>query len=340
MNEETAPHDPAAAPQLLREEPLREESGGLGGWRLLALALFVLCAPLALFAGAVALDQALGAPGFSRDYLVRIELPPVGTEVGLPKVEGPLDSSRPLVVIDAGHGGHDPGARGDAHIEKDVTLALARALRDQLLAEGGFRVALTRDSDRFLMLEERSGIARRLKADLFISIHTDSAGDAAGSDSAQGATIYTLSARGSSEEAEKLAAAQNRADSVNGVPLAGTTGSVSAILVDLAQRHAAELSSEFAGLILREGQGRFAFRNPPVQSAAFVVLKSPDVPSVLYEAGYITNSADAARLASQGGREAFAGATAQAIRVFFARRSGAGETANAPVMVSASNPAP
>lgn len=302
------------------------------------MAGFVLCAPLALFAAAVALDQALGAPGFGGDYLVRIELPPVGTTPGLPTIEGPLDSSRPLVVIDAGHGGHDPGARGTAQTEKDVTLALAKALRDRLLADGGFRVALTRNSDRFLMLEERSTIARRLKADLFISIHTDSAGE--GGDSAQGATIYTLSERGSSEQAEKLAAAENRADTVNGVPLTATSSSVSAILVDLAQRHAAEMSGEFASLILREGQDRFAFRTPPVQSAAFVVLKSPDVPSVLYEAGYITNPADARRLTSADGRATFATATAQAIRVFFARRSTTGVVSQTPVTVSANSAAP
>jgi len=184
-----------------------------------------------------------------------------------------------------------------------------------LLADGTLRVALTRNTDRYLMLEERSGIARRMKADLFISIHAD----AADGHSARGATLYTLSTRGTNEEAERLAASENRADTVNGVPLASTSPQVSAILVDLAQRRTGELADSFARLILREGEGRMIFRDRPVQSAAFVVLKAPDVPSVLYEAGYITSPQDAAHLSSGKGREDFATTTAQAIRVYFAR---------------------
>ena len=168
----------------------------------------------------------------------------------------------------------------------------------------------------YLALEERSGIARRLKADLFLSIHADSAD----SDKASGATVYTLSARGSSEEATHIAASENRADSVNGVTLGATTNDVSAILVDLSQRRTGQLSDDFARVILREGQGRIVFRERPLQSAAFVVLKSPDLPSVLFEAGYISNGHDAQRLASPGGQRAFADMTAQAIRVYFARQ--------------------
>ena len=186
-----------------------------------------------------------------------------------------------------------------------------------LIEGGGVRVALTRDDDRYLLLEERSAIARKMEADLFLSIHADSAG----SNDARGATVYTLSARGSSEEAERLAAAENRADTVNGVDLGSTSSDVGAILVDLSQRHSQVRADELAQLILREGQGQFAFRDRPVQSAAFVVLKSPDTPSVLFEAGYISNPADAARLASSAGREAFARVTAQAIRVWLARQS-------------------
>ena len=285
---------------------------------------FIILAPLLLFLAMLGVDHALGAPGFSRAFAVRFALPPAAPLVGLPPIAGPSDPTRPLVVIDAGHGGHDPGAHGDHVVEKDLTLALALALRDRLLAGGGVRVALTRGDDRYLLLEERSGIARRMKADLFVSIHADSADEA----SASGATVYTLSARGSSEQAEAMAAAENRADSVNGVPLAETSGSVSAILVDLAQRHTADLSADLARLILREGEGRIRFRERALQSAAFVVLKSPDVPSVLFEAGYITNPQDAAWLASAQGRAGFAEASAQAIRVYFARQSEAAGAAS------------
>ena len=289
--------------------------------RKLLLVLVVL-APVAVLIAMIALDKHFGTAGRGRDYVVRIDFPPPGAEVGLPPIEGPLDASRPLVVIDAGHGGHDPGAqnpsaRGGNRNEKDLTLALAKALEARLLAGGGIRVAMTRSDDRYLLLEERSGIARRLKADLFVSIHADSS-DAVG---ASGGTVYTLSERGSSEEAERMAASENRADSINGIQLGDTSNAVNAILVDLSQRHTEAQSDQIAGLILREGQDHMNFRDRALQSAAFVVLKSPDVPSVLFEAGYISNPRDVAWLSSEAGRNAFADVADHAIRVFFARQT-------------------
>ncbi|WP_343061285.1 N-acetylmuramoyl-L-alanine amidase [Novosphingobium flavum] len=282
--------------------------------RIVDLVLLAL-APVAIYAGMIAADRHFGharAPA----YVVRLVLPVAGAALGLPPVQGPLDASRPLVVIDAGHGGHDPGAGPADMPEKAVTLALARALRDQLLAEGGIRVALTRDEDRYLLLPERADIARRLKADLFISIHADSADNA----EASGATLYTLSDRGSSDTAAQLAAKENRADTVNGIALGGQSDAVSAILVDLSQRESAARSVEFARLVLREAGGALRFREPALQSAAFVVLKSADLPSVLFEAGFISNEADARELTSDAGRAAFADSTARAVRAFFARR--------------------
>ncbi|MBS0476521.1 MAG: N-acetylmuramoyl-L-alanine amidase, partial [Proteobacteria bacterium] len=139
--------------------------------------LLVFTAPLAVFAAMVGADRLFGAPGRGFDYVVDVKLPPAEGVIGLPPVEGPQDASRPLVVIDAGHGGKDPGAGSGSLREKDVTLALAKALRAELLKRGGMRVALTRSDDRFLVLSERTAIARRLNADLFISIHADSTGD-------------------------------------------------------------------------------------------------------------------------------------------------------------------
>lgn len=284
--------------------------------RLLQLFL-VLLAPVGVFAAMVWADRTFGAPGRGLDYVLRDDLPVIGGEIGLPDIAGPLDPSRPLVVIDAGHGGRDPGAGQGALKEKDLVLSLARALRDELLRKGGVRVALTRSDDTFLVLAERSAIARRLNADLFLSIHADSTeGEAA-----SGATVYVLSAKGSNEVAERLARRENRADSVNGVSLDEQSDAVNAILVDLSQRDAQAGSRDFGELILREGRGRLPFREATVQSAAFAVLKAPDVPSVLFESGYINNPDDAGRLASPEGRQAFAAATSQAIRVFFARRS-------------------
>lgn len=280
--------------------------------------LLLIAIPVIVFAAMVAADRAFGQPGRGLGYVQRVTLPPQGGEVGLPKIDGPLDASRPLVVIDAGHGGKDPGAGTGAPYEKDLTLALAKALRDELLRRGGVRVALTRSNDTYLFLPERSGIARRLGADLFISIHADSTASATG---ASGATAYVLSAKGSNEVAEKMAARENAADAVNGVTIADQSDAVSAILVDLSQRETQTQSELFGRLIIREGAERLRFREDTVQSAAFVVLKSPDVPSLLFEAGYINNPEDAGRLASASGRSDFATALARAIQVFFARQS-------------------
>lgn len=275
-------------------------------------------APLALFAGLYAFGLTLPVPALGRAYVIRIELPEAGRPVDLPKVEGPQDATRPLVVIDAGHGGHDPGASGEGLEEKRLVLGLALALRDRLLQQGGIRVALTRSDDRFLVLQERAEIARRLGARLFVSIHADSAGDEAG---VQGASVYTLSDKASDEAAARFAARENDADRLNDISLSGQSDAVSAILVDLAQRRAREESGEFAQLVIREGEGSIAFHPEPRRSAALAVLRAPDVPSVLFEAGFVTNPQDAERLTSPGGKERFADAMARAIRIFFARNS-------------------
>jgi len=286
-------------------------------YRLQIALVFV--APVVLLAALYALGAglALRVPVLGRGYVIRIELPEAGKPVGLPPVLGPADPSRPLLVIDAGHGGHDPGASGQGVPEKTLALALARALRDRLLADGGIRVALTRDDDRFLALEERAEIARQLGADLFLSIHADSAGERG---EVSGASVYTLSERASSEAAARVAARENSADVVNGVPLAGRDDDVNAILVELSQRHTQEQSGEFARLILREGKGLLTFHPQASRSAALAVLRAPDVPSVLFEAGFVSNPEEADRLSSPEGQQRFAEAMARAVRVYFARQ--------------------
>ncbi len=284
----------------------------------------VLGVPLAVVtAAAILLVMAYAEPARTPDYVVRIALPSGTAEIGLPKVQGPDDASRPLVVIDAGHGGHDPGASGQrGQKEKMVTLSLALALRDALLADGRVRVALTRDGDRFLALEERSGIARRLKADLFVSIHAD----ASESPDATGATVYTLSDRGSDALADAVARRENKADMVNGVELGGKSDAVTAILVSLSQREMRERSKAFAALVLREGDGKVRFHKDPEREAAFVVLKSLDLPSALIEAGYISSPDDAGALANSGWRKGFAASVASAIEIYLARTTVASGT--------------
>jgi N-acetylmuramoyl-L-alanine amidase len=242
---------------------------------------------------------------------------PIGS-IALPQVQGGRNANRPLVVIDAGHGGHDPGAPSiiDGKSEKNVTLAIAKAVRDELLASGRVRVAMTRDDDRFLVLGERREIARRLKADLFISIHADSAPNA----DARGASVYTLSEVASDKVAAKLAIKENRADILNGVDLGGESSDVSSILIDLTQRETMNISSAFAGLLQREMADNVVMKEGYHRYANLVVLKAPDVPSVLIETGYLSNMNDARLLFSKDGQQRIAVAVRRAVEAHFARR--------------------
>jgi N-acetylmuramoyl-L-alanine amidase len=274
--------------------------------------------PLAILAAAIAWSAGREPSGLAYGYVVHLELPAADRPVGLPPIAGPADASRPLVVIDPGHGGFDPGAGLGPVKEKTVALAIARALRDKLLEAGGIRVALTRDEDRFIPLSDRPAIARQLGADLFVSIHADSA-DAP---DARGASVYVLSEKGSSEAAARFAARENKADTVNGISLSGTSDTVGAILLDLSQREAQAGSMTAAGLFLRELEGKLPLHHDRVESAALAVLKAPDIPSLLFETGYISNPDDARYLESKDGGATIATAAAQAIRAYFARSAG------------------
>ncbi|ATE67547.1 N-acetylmuramoyl-L-alanine amidase [Rhizorhabdus dicambivorans] len=236
----------------------------------------------------------------------------------VPAVTGARGSNRPLVVIDAGHGGHDPGSQSadGRYREKDVALGIAQAIRDELVASGRVRVALTRNTDRFLVLGERREIARRLKADLFISVHADSAENRA----ARGASIYTLSEVASDRVAAQLAAKENRADILNGVDLGGENNEVSSILLDLAQRETMNISSQFAALLQREMAPTIHFKDDAHRFAGLIVLKAPDVPSVLLETGYISNDDDLALLLSKEYRRNIASGVRRAVEIHFARR--------------------
>ncbi|VWX46453.1 N-acetylmuramoyl-L-alanine amidase [Novosphingobium sp. 9U] len=285
--------------------------------RGLQLALLLLV-PLAILAAAVGLQLFAAKRSAAQGYLVRLELPAVDRTRDLPAIAGPQDASRPLVVIDPGHGGFDPGAGVGPVKEKSIALAIALALRDRLLEGGGIRVAMTRDDDRFVTLSERPSIARQLGADLFVSIHADSAE----TDGARGSSVYILSEKGSSQEAARFAARENRADTVNGVSLSETSDTVGAILLDLSQREAQAGSAGAGALFLREIRGKVPLHYDTLQSASLAVLKAPDIPSLLFETGYISNVDDAQFLNGQQGRQTIADAAAQAIRAYFARQAG------------------
>ncbi len=249
-------------------------------------------------------------------YSLTVPLSPARNGIPRPRIYGP--AGRPLVVIDAGHGGHDPGAISPVSgaREKDVTLSVAKQIRDALIAGGRVRVALTREDDRFYVLRERSAIARNLKADLFISVHADAAPAA----TASGATIYTLSEVASDREAQLLAQRENRADVINGVDLGTENKDIASILVDLAQRETMNASAGFATLLKREASRYVPFRSDFHKMAGLAVLKSPDMPSILLEVGYLTNSGDAERVASKDGQASIAAGVRRAVEVYFARR--------------------
>jgi N-acetylmuramoyl-L-alanine amidase len=267
---------------------------------------------------------ALLSPGqaASEAGTVTILLAPPLPAAPLPGVVGPNEA--PLIVIDPGHGGHDPGAKSDSgDEEKNLTLALALSLRDALARGGRVRVALTRADDSFLALRERSDMARRLGAALFLSIHADSAGE---DDAAHGATLYTLSDEASDAEAAALAARENKADIVKGVNLGGRSDEVASILIDLAQRESLEAAVSFSRVLHDQAKEALPFRPDYRRKAALVVLKAPEVPSVLFETGYITNEADRSLLASPEGRARVAGAIARAVEQHLTSRVPAAST--------------
>lgn len=226
-----------------------------------------------------------------------------------------------VIVIDPGHGGADGGADGaNGTSEKDVTLAMARQLRDLLAADGKYQVSLTRDGDVFLRLDDRVKIARERGADLFVSIHADTIRVK----KLRGATVYTVSDKASDPEAEALAIRENLADVVAGIQIEDTKEEVADILVDLIRRETHSFSIRFARTLVDELGDSIGVINNPHRFAGFRVLKAPDVPSVLVELGYLSNPKDEQLLNDPEWRRKAAESIAKAITSFAAARGGAG----------------
>lgn len=216
------------------------------------------------------------------------------------------------VVIDAGHGGHDVGAVGPGRLyEKTVTLALARELAAQINAQRGMRAVLTRADDRFLELRDRTAVAHRYKADLFVSIHAD----AVAGGGARGSSVYALSEHGASSEAARLLAArENAAGMPAGLAAAGQDRMLRSVLLDLSQNATIEGSLRLGERLLDRIADVNKLHRSDVQQAGFMVLKSPQVPSVLVETAFISDPAEARKLADAGFRRRFAGALVAGIR--------------------------
>jgi N-acetylmuramoyl-L-alanine amidase len=257
----------------------------------------------------------------------------------------PRVSGRDIVIaVDAGHGGDDPGATGHAGVhEKDVVLAIARALARRIDSEPGMRAVLTRDRDEFLTLRDRIRRAREANADLFVSIHADSVVNS----SVSGSSVYVLSERGATNEAaRRLADLENAADLKGGVSLADKGNRLASVLLDLSQSANISASMAAAQNVIGALQGVGLVRKGEVQQAGFVVLKSPDIPSMLVETAYISNPAEERRLRNPAQQAALADAIFTGLRSYFTGNPPAGTRfalahgPHAPTELAGTGPAP
>jgi N-acetylmuramoyl-L-alanine amidase len=291
------------------------------GWSRLVMELR---APMAVMAAEMATDTGATVridlfPTTPADFARQAALPEP-PEWALPKAAAlPAPTPRgtgPLtVVLDPGHGGIDPGAERDGHTEAELMLTFARELKELLVRDGGFRVVMTREEDVFVPLEARISVAHAASADVFLSLHADALAEG----EAVGATIYTLSDDASDEAARALAERHDRDDLLSGIDLTEQDDLVATVLMDMARTETQPRIDRLA-LALRQsisGAGLKMHRHP-IQQAGFSVLKSPDVPSVLIELGFLSSASDLERLIDPDWRANMAAAIRDALRVWAA----------------------
>ncbi|MDA8230977.1 MAG: N-acetylmuramoyl-L-alanine amidase [Magnetospirillum sp.] len=283
------------------------ERGGEGG--------ALLSAPMPAPQPRPAATPAVAAGGASVGSLPLTKVAaPVPAPSPEPKAKMPRGEYRPMIVIDPGHGGVDPGAIGVSGIyEKNITLAVARELRRRLERTGRYRVHLTRDGDVFIPLHDRVAIARQYKADLFISLHADVVKDP----QIRGLSVYTLSQTASDTEAQALADSENKVDLIAGIDLSHESADVANILIDLAQRETMNRSAVFAGDLVEELGREISLLTNTHRFAGFAVLKGPDVPAVLIETGYLSNESEERSLRQPEYRGRLARAITRAVDRFF-----------------------
>jgi N-acetylmuramoyl-L-alanine amidase len=275
------------------------------------------------FAARAAADLANSIDRVVPDAVASVEPPP--SEAAAPSSEAvaaaptvtdpPVSESRPLIVLDPGHGGVDNGATAPSGIhEKDITLTFALQLRDLLVASGKFDVAMTREDDSYLTLNERVDLARLNKADLFISLHADTFQEA----DIRGASIYTRDERAADILDKVLSDGETPADVVAGYLPPDAKPAVANILVDLMRRQVRQQAYLAAGDIVKAMEPSVTLRRFPVRQADFFVLQAPDIPSMLIELGFMSNSADIKNLESQQWRDKVVGAIATGVEGYFA----------------------
>ncbi len=283
-------------------------------------------APTSGTTAVAATDSGVAAPVPSQDTsaVAPSTVAPANTPPTAPPVRTMQDvmqrgGLRPLVIaIDAGHGGQDPGAIGaNGTREKDITLQVARELARQVNATPGLKAYLTRDSDYFIPLAQRYHKARAAKADLFVSIHADAFTNPA----ANGSSVFVLSQRGASSQAAKwLANQENAADLVGGVKLHDKDDTLASVLLDLSQSATMKASEDMAGYVLEGLKALGKTHKPHVERANFVVLRSPDVPSMLVETAFITNPDEERRLRDPQHQQRLARAILNGVNRYFTRQ--------------------
>jgi len=273
--------------------------------------------------GPVQPSSSLVAPNDVYGNRLVLDLAPTGTTVTAPVRTAPAVDERSVVIaIDAGHGGEDPGALGHKGTrEKDVALAIARALARLVGNDPDMQPVLIRNGDYIVSLRRRIEIARENRADLFVSIHADAFKDS----SANGASVYALSERGATSEAARwLAERENAADLIGGVSLDDKDDLLASVLLDLSQTATLSASLQAGAHVLSELQEIGAVRRRDVQQAGFLVLKSPDIPSILVETAYISNPQDERRLRDPREQERLAASILTGLRAYLLENPPAG----------------
>jgi N-acetylmuramoyl-L-alanine amidase len=257
----------------------------------------------------------LAKPNKRYGYRLVLDLGAVEADRAVRVVHAPRESRDLVIAIDAGHGGEDPGAIGKNGLrEKDVVLAIAKELYASVNAEPGMKAVLTRNGDFFLPLRERMRRARAQSADLFVSIHADSIRDR----SIDGASVYILSQRGATDEASRwLAERENASDLIGGVSLEDKSDVLASVLLDVSQSVSLSASQAAAERVLRQLSLAGEVRKPQVQEARFMVLKSPDIPSMLVETAYISNPQEESRLRTSVQRAKLAAAIHRGLHDYF-----------------------
>lgn len=291
-----------SGPASAKKAFLLEPQGG-GGWRFV---LDIEPTTAEAFARLMADGQPQSPPASKAE--------PAKREAAAPQRAAPR---KPVVMIDPGHGGIDPGAIGVSGVyEKTITLAMALETKKLLEATGRYDVRLTRESDQFVALRERVAISRQAGADLFISLHADVLQNT----SVRGLSVYTLSENASDAEAGLLAEKENKADLIAGIDLSKESQDVTNILIDLAQRETMNLSAGFAAITVQELEREVKLLSRTHRFAGFAVLKAPDVPSILMELGYLSNLEEEKLLRQPAYRAKLAQALVRAVDRYFAKQ--------------------